>query len=204
MGGCGCDASEAKTAAEQRVLRIALGLNATMFVVGLIAGLIAQSSGLIADSLDMLADAAAYAIALAAVRREALFKARAAGLSGTVLLLLGVAVLGDATRRGVLGSSPEGAIMIAVAAISLIVNATVLRMLGAVRQGGVHLNATWIFTRVDVIANIGVILSGIAVSMTGVRYVDLVVGAAIGAYVIREAFEILHEAHEAAREAKAS
>jgi Co/Zn/Cd efflux system component len=35
-----------------------------MFVVGLVAGLIGQSSGLIADSLDMLADAVAYGIAL--------------------------------------------------------------------------------------------------------------------------------------------
>ena len=50
MSDCGCHA-EAKNEAERRILRLALGLNATMFVVGAIAGLIAQSMGLIADSL---------------------------------------------------------------------------------------------------------------------------------------------------------
>ncbi len=197
MSDCGCEAGEAKTAAEQRVLRVAFGLNATMFVVGLAAGMIAQSSGLIADSLDMLADATAYAIALAAVRRDAQFKARAASLSGVVLLALGVGVLGDAARRGLTGSSPEGTIMIAVATVSLIINATVLRMLDKVRGGGVHLNATWIFTRIDVVANIGVILSGVGIWLTGFRYIDLIVGAAIGVYVVKEAVEILREAREA-------
>ncbi len=202
MSGCGCEADEAKTAAEQRVLRIALGLNAVMFVVGLVAGLIAQSSGLIADSLDMLADATAYAIALVAVRRDDRFKAWAAGLSGAVLLLLGLGVVGDAARRGLFGSAPKGEIMIAVATLSLIVNATVLKMLGAVRQGGVHLYASWIFTRADVIANIGVILSGAVVWLAGIRYVDLIVGGVIGAYVIKEALEIFREAREAGRQIK--
>jgi cation transport ATPase len=44
--------------AETSVLKIALIINATMFFIGLIAGLIAESTGLIADSLDMFADAA--------------------------------------------------------------------------------------------------------------------------------------------------
>ena len=50
MSECGCHA-EASNEAERRILRLALGLNATMFVVGIVAGLIAQSMGLIADSL---------------------------------------------------------------------------------------------------------------------------------------------------------
>jgi Co/Zn/Cd efflux system component len=204
MGDCGCEAGEANTNAERGVLQIALALNATMFAVGLVAGLMAQSSGLVADSLDMLADATAYAIALAAVHRDERFKARAAGLSGAILLLLGLGVLADVARRGLLGSSPEGPIMMAVATVSLIVNASVLRMLGRVRKGGVHLNATWIFTRVDVIANVGVIISGAAVWLTGFRFVDLIVGVAIGGYVIKEALEILGEAREAAKEALAT
>ncbi len=48
MSDCGCHA-QATNEAERRILRIALGLNATMFVVGIVAGLIAQSMGLMAD-----------------------------------------------------------------------------------------------------------------------------------------------------------
>jgi cation diffusion facilitator family transporter len=186
-----------ETEAQQRVLRIALALNATMFIVGLIAGLLGQSSSLIADALDMLADAFAYAIALGAVGRSARFKAGTATLSGSLLLLLGVMVLLDVGRRALLGSEPESAVMMAVAFVSLLVNATVLRMLRRYREGEVHLRATWIFTRVDVIANIGVILSGLLILLTGSRFPDLVVGGAIGVYVVKEAIEILSEAREA-------
>ena len=195
---CSCDSDLAvETEAQQRVLRIALALNATMFIVGLIAGLLGQSSSLMADALDMLADALAYAIALGAVGRSARFKAGAATLSGSLLLLLGVMVLLDVGRRALLGSEPESAVMMAVAFVSLLVNATVLRMLGRYREGEVHLRATWIFTRVDVIANIGVILSGLLVLLTGSRFPDLVVGGAIGVYVVKEAIEILSESREA-------
>jgi Co/Zn/Cd efflux system component len=196
MTDCGCEA-KTDSPAQRRVLSIALGLNATMFVVGLVAGLIGQSSGLIADSLDMFADAVAFGIALSAFNRGTAFKARAAMVSGGVLLTLGIGVLLDSVRRGVFGSVPESHVMMGVASISLLVNATVLYLLGTYRDQGVHLRATWIFTRVDVIANLAVILSGLTILITGFRFVDLIVGAAIGLYVIKEGFEIIGEAREA-------
>ncbi len=198
MTGCGCEAVEAKHDRQRRTLKIALGLNAMMFAVGIVAGVIGQSSGLIADALDMLADASAYAIALLAFSRGDLFKARAARLSGTLLLVLGIGVLFDTARRGFLGSSPQSLVMIAVATVSLAVNSTVLYLLAQQQdKKEVHLRATYIFTRADVVANIAVILSGIVLLVTGLRYLDLIVGAGIGIYVIREALEILREAREA-------
>lgn len=198
MTGCGCKVRETREAGQRRTLQIALTLNATMFIVGIGAGVVAQSSGLIADALDMLADASAYAIALLAVQRNELFKARAATLSGTLLLVLGFGVLLDAIRRGVFGSSPEALLMIGIATVSLCVNSVVLYLLSKQQERKeVHLRASFIFTRADVIANLSVISSGIALSLTHFRYIDLIVGAAIGVYVMREAWEILSEAKEA-------
>ena len=201
MSDCGCGPTATDTAEQRRILYIALGLNATMFVVEVAAGLVAGSVGLIADGLDMLSDASAYAIALVAIGRSAPFKAKAATVSGTLLLLLGAGVLADVVRRAIAGEPPEGSIMIAVAALALLVNSIVLRLLSKQRSQEVHMRATWIFTRADVVANIAVILSGIAVVATGSGLVDLLVGAAIGLYVIKEAVEILREAREAKRAA---
>src|SRR3546814_17630166 len=91
--------------------------------------------------------------------------------------------------------------MIGVALLSLVVNMTVLRMLSPLRSGGVHLRASWIFTRADVVANVGVVLSGVLVAVTDTRYPDLIIGTLIGLYVIREAFEILSDARQAQRTA---
>lgn len=198
---CGCEAMT-DSIAQRRALLIALGLNASMFVIGFIAGIVAQSTGLIADSLDMLGDALAYSIALSAVHRGDLFKARAAKASGSVLLVLGLGVLFDAIRRGVVGASPKSGVMMGVAGLSLAVNSTVLYLLGRYRNREVHLRATWIFTRVDVIANAAVIFSGFTILVTGFRFIDLIVGAAIGLYVLKEALEILRQARKAREKAE--
>lgn len=180
--------------AQAQILRLALGLNLAMFVIGLSAGLVAHSSALIADSLDMLADAAAYTVALIAQRRNPAFKVGAAWASGFVLTALGCAVLTDVIRRAVFGAAPDGTIMTVIACLSLATNLYVFSKLGSIKSEGVHLRATWIFTRADVIVNISVILTGLVVRFTDFDYVDLIVGAAIAVYILFEAREIFNEA----------
>jgi cation diffusion facilitator family transporter len=200
MPDCGCEAPEVRTAEERRILRIALVLNAAMAVIGGLAGWIGQSTGLLADALDMLADAAAYSIALLAIGRTALFKSRAATLSGTILLVLGVGILFEVGRRLIYGADPVSEWMIGTALLSLAVNLTVLRLLSPMKSGEVHLRATWLFTRADVVANLGVILAGLLVLWLRVPYPDFVIGTLIGLYVIKEAIEILRDARSEADE----
>ncbi len=197
MTSCGCDIT-AETSEQRRILILALVLNATMFVVGIIAGIIGESTGLIADSLDMLTDAFAYAIGLVAIGRTAMFKARAATLTGNVLVVLGLVVLLDVARRGIFGASPQSSMMLTIAAMSLVVNSWVLHLLSRYQEKEVHLRATWICTRADVIANISVIVSALLIYLTGWRYIDLIIGGAIGLYVVRSAREILRAAESAA------
>lgn len=193
---CQCAGQSAKSEAERRTLRVAFALNVTMFVVGALGGIWAQSTGVLADALDMLADGCAYGIALMAVTRGIDFKKNAARVSGSVLLLLGLGILAEVIRRWIAGSEPQGALMMAFSVASLLVNISVLRMLGKFRHGEVHLRATWIFTRVDVIANLAVFGSGLVVVLTGISVVDLAIGSLIGLYVVKEAIEILREAGE--------
>ena len=199
MSDCGCQAEATEDPKQRQVLRIALTLNLTMAIVGSIGGWLAQSTGVMADALDMLSDALAYGIALAAIGRATAFKTRAATLSGAILLALGVGVLIEVGRRFWFGSEPVSAAMIALGALSLVGNLVVLHLLRPFKAGEVHLRATWIFTRADVIANIGVIAAAVLVMLLGSAIPDLVIGAAIGCYVIKEALEILSEARESRR-----
>ena len=185
--------------AQARILRLALGLNLAMFVIGLGAGLVAHSSALIADSLDMLADAAAYTVALLAQRRGAAFKFAAARASGYLLLILGCAVLVDVARRAVFGAEADGTIMSVIACLSLVTNLYVFRKLDTIKGEGIHLRAAWIFTRADVVANICVIVSGLIVRVTGFGYADLIAGAGIAIYVLTEAREIFVTARQSER-----
>ncbi|MBU2677590.1 MAG: cation transporter [Gammaproteobacteria bacterium] len=77
--------------------------------------------------------------------------------------------------------------------VALAANVACLRLIARHRDGGVHMRASWIFAKNDVIANIGVILSGCLVDMTGVRWPDLVVGIAIAYIVFRGALRIIED-----------
>lgn len=191
MSDCGCHVEPKADPRQHRALAIALGLNAAMALIGGAIGWWAQSTGVLADALDMAADAIAYAIGLAAIGRTVQFKTRAARLSGVILLMLGLGLLIEVIRRGLEGSNPVSEGMLVAALLSLAVNVTVLRLLQPYREGEAHLRATWIFTRADVVANLGVIASAGLVWVLDSRIPDLIVGAAIGAYVVREAIEIL-------------
>ena len=177
--------------AQRTALWLVLAINATMFVIELVVGLWAQSTGLIADSLDMLADAAVYAIALAAVGGSAVSQRRSARTSGWLQLALAALVLVDVGRRLVQGSEPAGAAMVAVGALALIANLTVVALIARHRQEGVHLRASWIFSVNDTLANLGVIVAGLLVALTGSQLPDLIAGAAIALLVASGAWRIL-------------
>ena len=102
--GCECTNASARTEEEHKTLRIALILNAAMFVIGMSAGLVSQSTGLLADALDMLTDAIAYGLALMAITRGLTFKRNAARWSGAVLVLLGAGIVAEVGRRWWWGS----------------------------------------------------------------------------------------------------
>lgn len=171
-----------------------LAINAVMFVVEAVAGVLSQSTGLIADSLDMLADASVYGIGLYAVGKAASVKAHAALASGVMEIGLAAAVALDIARRAVLGSAPEPALMVVISIFALIANAACLALLARHRDGEVHMRASWIFSKNDVIANLGVILGGLLVYALGSRWPDLVIGIAIVVVVFRGGLTIVADA----------
>ena len=196
MSDCDCNI-EVESREQSRVLLILLAINAAMFVVEIATGILAESTGLIADSLDMLADAVVYGVGLYAVGKAVSARIRAALISGYFQMILALIVVLDVSRRAIVGSDPEPAYMMVVGFVALVANIICLKLITKHRDGGVHMRASWIFSRNDVIANAGVILSGGLVYVTGLRWPDLVVGFAIAFIVFRGALAIIADArHE--------
>lgn len=180
-----------KSAVDRKRMRIALAANVLMFFIGIIGWHFAESTALLADALDMVADASGYAIALMAIGHSQQFQKNAARWNGSMLILLGISVIGEVFHRWISGSEPQGLYIAGFAALSLAVNGGVLAMLSRYRNTEeIHLRATWIDTRADVLVNVSVLLSGAAIAFTGYRHIDLIAGLCIGVYVIREGIEI--------------
>jgi len=196
MSDCGCGTEHAEKL-ERNTLVALLTINAVMFASEMLLGWLAQSTGLIADSLDMLADATVYGLSLYAVGKGTAHQANAARLSGFLQIMLGLGVLFEVVRRLLFGSEPQGTLIIVVGALALLANVVCLMLIAKHREGGVHMRASWIFSANDVIANLGVIASGVLVAILGSRFPDLVIGTIISLVVVRGGFVILREAREA-------
>lgn len=195
MSGCECE-MQARNEQERRTLRLVLAINALMFVVELTLGFVAESTGLVADSLDMFADASVYAISLFAVGKGPSLKVTAARWSGFAQILLALMAVADVLRRFFLGSEPVSALMMGVGVLALAANVTCLRLITRHREGGIHMRASLVFSTNDVIANLGVILSGVLVWAFGSRYPDLAIGLVIAGVVLRGGVRILKEASD--------
>lgn len=190
MGGEESELDEASEL-EARTLKLLLAINGVMFVVELVMGLIAQSTGLLADSLDMFADAAVYGLALYAVGKAVQHKVRAAHMAGWLQMALALGALTEVGRRFFLGSEPQSALMMGIAGLALVANVSCLWLISEQRDRGAHMQASWIFSSNDVLANVGVIIAGALVAWTHSPYPDLVIGTVIGLVVLNGARRIL-------------
>ena len=196
MSDCGCGADNASNL-ERKTLLTLLLINGIMFIVEAIAGWIGESTGLLADSLDMLADASVYGVALYAVGRSPRLQSNSATASGVIQVSLGLGVLFEVVRRFIYGSEPVSFLMMSFGVVALIANLSCLLLLAKHREGGIHMRASWIFSTNDVIANLGIILSGGLVWYFHNRMPDLIVGTIISGIVLRGGIQILREAREA-------
>lgn len=177
---------------QRNLLIIVLLINFGLFVLELATGLLAQSMGLIADSLDMLADALVYGLSLYAVGKALIQKKRVARLSGYFQLLLAIFGIVEVIRRFVgVGDEPDFTLMVTISLVALVGNVASLLVLQRAQSNDVHMRASWIFTSNDVVVNIGVIVAGLLVFMTGSNIPDLVVGAVVFVLVGIGAFRIL-------------
>jgi Co/Zn/Cd efflux system component len=188
-----------ENAAERRTLKRVLAVNASQVVVAGAVGILADSTGLLGAALDNLADAGVYVVSLYAVGRTVVAKARAARLSGALLILLAIGLMVEVVRRFVTGSEPIGLAMIVTALVNAATNLLCLRLLRAHRERGVNLKASWIFTTNDMIANLGIVASGTAVMIFRSPLPDLLIGLLVVGVVLKGGWEILAEARESLR-----
>jgi cation diffusion facilitator family transporter len=192
MSDCGCKI-EAKNAQQRKTLRMVLLVNLIMFLIESFMGVIAQSTALIADSLDMLADAIVYAISLYAVSGSQLLKNKAAFLSGIFQITLAFFVLIDVVKKIMFNSFPEFLIMGGIGLCALLANIYCLILISKHKDEEIHMKASWIFSKNDVIANFAVILAGIMVYLFNSNLPDLIVGLAISALVLWGGIIIIKE-----------
>lgn len=198
MTGCGDCCSETTTGkidrGFRRILWIALGVNAAMFVAEVVASLVAGSVSLQADALDFFGDAANYGISLLVLAMGLAARARAALFKGATMAAFGSWVIGNAAYHAITGAVPEPLVMGPVAILALAANVSVAVLLYRHRNGDSNRQSVWLCSRNDAIGNVAVFLAAIGVFATGTGWPDILVAVMIATLNLSAAWRVFFQA----------
>ena len=189
----------------EKMLWWALGLTTAFLVAEVVAGIVFGSLALLADAAHMFTDAAALAIAVAAVRvarRPAdakrtygyhRFEILAAAFNA--LLLFGVAfyILYEAWRRFSAPVEVQPLGMLAVAALGLAVNLISMGLLRSGKDSSLNVKGAYLEVWADMLGSIGVIVAALVIRFTGWAWVDTLVAVGIGLWVLPRTWLLLKE-----------
>ena len=188
------DHSLARDGGFRRVLWIALAVNAGVFLVEGISGLMGDSVSLQADALDFLGDAANYGLGLAVLGLALTHRATAALIKGVSMGLFGLWVVGSAVYNMVAQTVPSPAVMGTVGCLALAANLGVAMLLYRHRQGDSNRRSVWLCTRNDAIGNLAVMLAASGVFASGTAWPDLAVAVVMAALALSSSYRVLMQA----------
>jgi len=188
-------------------LAISFAIIATFFVVEAVGGLVTNSLALLSDAGHMLSDVIGLGMALAAIqaaRRSGKGAQRSFGLYrleilaalANAVLLFGVAlyVLYEAVQR--FRDPPEvlGVPLLVVATLGLLANLVVFGLLHQGSKESLNVEGAYLEVLADTIGSVGVIIAAIVLATTGWPYVDPIVGAGIGLFILPRTWRLGREA----------
>jgi cation diffusion facilitator family transporter len=202
MTSCCEDKSCEITALQERhgrVLWVVLIINAVMFLVEGGAGLMAHSTSLLADALDMLGDTLVYGFSLFVLARSARWQAGAALAKGGFMLAFGLGVLSEAVYKMFRPVMPGVETMGVIGGLALAANMVCFALLYRHRGDNLNMRSTWLCSRNDLIANVGVLVAAIGSYVLMSRWPDMLVGVVIASLFLSSALQVLGQSMRALR-----
>ncbi|MEX1186042.1 MAG: cation transporter [Gemmatimonadaceae bacterium] len=178
----------------RHALWIVVLLNAGYGVVEMAGGFLADSQALKADALDFLGDGLITLFGIVALSWPREWRARAALTQGVFLAAMGVGVLATTAYRVFVLRQPDAELMGVFGVIALVVNLAAAAVLLPHRAGDVNVRAIWLFSRNDSLGNLAVVIAAGFVALTGTRWPDLIVAAAIAGLFLQSAWSIIRSA----------
>ena len=178
----------------RKVLQVVLIINAVMFLVEGIAGVEARSTSLMADALDMFGDALVYGLSIYVITESARKQAKASMVKGVFMLFFAAVVLSEAAYKILYPVIPDASTIGIIGSIALLANLVCFFMLYTHREDNLNMSSTWLCSRNDLVANVGVLFAGYLTYVFASRWPDIIVGILIAVLFLKSAIQIIREA----------
>lgn len=188
-------------------LVLVIVLNFIITIAEVIGGLISNSLALISDSLHNLSDAAAILLSYIAIRisGKAHTLKRTFGyrriqiivalFNASIIILVSLFLFREAYERLMNPSPVLGGIMLIVASVGLIANAVSVLLLKSGTKDNLNIKSAYLHLLIDTLSSIAVVIGGIIIYFYHIYWIDPLLTAIIGIYVIKEGYSIIKEAY---------
>jgi len=189
---CGhCGQFDGVSSEYKRRLWIVIALNATMFVVEMAAGQLANSRSLQADALDFFGDAVTYGISLAVIGGTLRLRTTAAFVKGVSLMLMGMWVFGSTLYHAFILGVPSAEVMGLIGILALLTNLASVALLVRYKDGDANVRSVWLCSRNDAIGNLAVMAAALGVWGTSTAWPDLLVAAIMAGLFLTSSIQIM-------------
>jgi cobalt-zinc-cadmium efflux system protein len=196
-----------------RSLAAAIVVGAVILVIEVAAGLVGNSLALLADAGHVFADVSGISVSLAAVylaarprtsgRTFGLYRLEILAAGANALLLLGIAafILYEAIRRLAAPPDVESGLVVAVALVAIAGNLFSLRLLSRGRSESLTVRSAYLEVVGDLLGSVAVLVSGIAIAMTGFRQADALASILVAVLIVPRTLSLLRESIDVLLEA---
>ncbi|AKA22495.1 cation transporter [Pseudomonas chlororaphis] len=184
---------------------MALGLTGSFMIAEVIGAFVTGSLALLSDAAHMMTDALALAISLVAIQigkraadrkrtfGYARFEILAAAFNAILLFVVAFYILYEAWQRLSAPAEIQSTGMLVIAVLGLIVNLISMRLLATASGESLNVKGAYLEVWSDMLGSLGVIIAALVIMFTGWGWVDSVVAAAIGFWVLPRTWTLLRE-----------
>ena len=190
---------------KEKNLIITMVLNFIITLVEVIGGLLSGSLSLLSDALHNFSDGISVIVTFIALRlskRENTLKNTfgykraeilAALFNSSFLIIISFFLFKEAYLRIQHPQNIDSKIMIAVALVGLAANTISVFLLKPDSKDNMNIRSAYLHLFSDSLSSLGVIIGGILIYYFNITIVDPILTFAIGAYVLKEGFDILQQ-----------
>lgn len=188
-----------------RIFILCIILNLIFVVIEAAVGFVSNSVGLLSDAGHNLSDVFSLLIALLAIRMAMVKPGRKftygykkltvlASLLNAVILLVAVgAIVVESIARINHPQPVSGAAISWTAGVGIIINGLTAWLLMRDQKKDLNVKGAFLHMAMDTLVSAGVVLSGIAINLTGILWIDPAVSLVIAAIILVSTFNMLKE-----------
>lgn len=183
----------------------AIGLNAVIFLVEIVGGVMTNSMALISDALHNFSDLLALALSFAA-SRIVLWKSNSqksygygrveimvAFINAAALVIIGLYVIYEGVRRFAEPQVVNGIWMLSIASLAFVANTAGTLLLKQHAHADLNMKSAYLHLLTDAVESIGVVVVAALIAWRGWQVLDPLVSMAIGVFIIKSAWDVVSE-----------